>query len=162
MKTSRKPWRSKLRPEMQPELGTDSKGRGLMLFPTPMLVAEEMGKIPKGQLMTISEFRNRMARRFKADLSCPLMSGIFYNLVAGATEEDLAEGKPPLAPYWRVILDNGTLSPKTPFGPERQARHLQQEGHKVQPKKDKLEVAGFRERCWNKGQTTRLLLQPLG
>ncbi len=129
---------------MQPELVTDPKGRGLMLLPTPMLVAEEMGKVYAGQLLTVSALRERMARRFKADLSCPLMTGIFYNLVAGATEEYLAEGKAPLAPYWRVIPDNGILSPKTPFGPERQAEHLQQEGHKVQPKKEKLEVVGFR------------------
>ncbi|RYD68002.1 MAG: hypothetical protein EOP84_30190, partial [Verrucomicrobiaceae bacterium] len=113
MKRSRTPWTAKLRPEMKPEVVPDPKGKGQMLLPTPTLVAEEITTIPSGTLLTVSELRLRLARRFEADITCPLMTGIFYNLVAGAAEEQLAEGKLPLAPYWRVILNDGTLSPKT-------------------------------------------------
>src|SRR5215471_7903750 len=119
MKRSRTPWAAKLRPDMKPVVTPDPKGRGQMLLPTPMLVAEEIATIQHGALCTVSTLRDRLARRFKADLTCPLMTGIFYNLVAGATEEQLAKGQPPLAPYWRVVRDDGTLSPKTPEGPER-------------------------------------------
>jgi hypothetical protein len=146
MKTSRKPWRTKLRPEMQPELGTDPKTGKSMLCPTPMLVAEEIGKIPERSLLTVAELRNRMARRFGAEITCPLMTGIFFNLVAGAAEEGLAEGQKALAPYWRVVMDKGVLSPKTPFGPERQAEHLRDEGHKVEARRAKFAVVGYMER----------------
>ena len=140
MKRSRIPWSAKLRPDMKHEVAPDPKGRGQMLFPTPLLVADEMSAIPEGGMLTISEFRTRLARRFRAELTCPLMTGIFYNLVAGAAEEQLAAGQRPLAPYWRVVLDNYTLSPKTPAGPEKQAEHLRREGHAVQLLRGKLRV----------------------
>lgn len=101
MKRGRAPWEEKLRPEMKPAVVTDPKGRGKMLLPTPLLVAEEISKIPKGGLVTVAELRLRLARRFGADCTCPLMTGIFYNIVAGAAEDRLAAGQPALAPYWR-------------------------------------------------------------
>ena len=143
MKRSRKPWAEKLRPDMRHEIALDPKGRGQMLFPTPMLVAEEISGIPRGSLLPMSALRLRLARRFNADLTCPLMTGIFYNLVAGATEEQLAAGTTPLAPYWRVVLDDGTLSPKTPSGPEVQAKRLREEGHAITKRGEKLKVSGF-------------------
>ncbi len=145
MKRSRTPWTAKLRPGMEPEVAADPKGRGQMLFPTPALVAEEISTIPPGALRTVSALRLRMARRFQADLACPLMTGIFYNIIAGAAEEQLAAGQPPLAPYWRVILDDGTLSPKTPGGPEQQAERLRQEGHLISPRRTKLQVTDYQQ-----------------
>ena len=145
MKRSRTPWAAKLRPEMKPQVVTDPKGRGQMLLPTPMLVAEEISNIPEGALLTVPELRSRLAERFHAEFTCPLMTGIFFNLVAGAAEEQLAAQQPPVAPYWRVILENGTLSPKTPAGPEQQAQRLRQEGHSITQRRTKLEVANFRQ-----------------
>jgi hypothetical protein len=145
MKRSRTPWVEKLRPEMKPQVVADPKGRGQMLLPTPMLVAEEISNIPKGTLLTVPELRSRLAARFHADLTCPLMTGIFFNLVAGAAEEQLAAQQRPVAPYWRVILENGTLSPKTPAGPEQQAQRLRQEGHSITQHRTKLEIADFRQ-----------------
>ena len=140
MKRSRTPWSAKLKPEMEPRTVEDPKGRGRMLLPTPLLVAEEIVAIPRGSLLTMSQFRQRLAERFQADLTCPLMTGIFYNIIAGAAEEQLAAGQTPLAPYWRVIRDNGTLSEKTPAGPERQAEHLRGEGHTIGKRRASLVV----------------------
>jgi len=146
MKRSRKPWTAKLRPEMQPVIAADPKGRGMMLLPTPLLVAEEIAAIPVGEIATVAQLRTRLSNRFRADLVSPLMTGIFYNLVAGAAEEQLAAGLKPLAPYWRVVLDNGTLSPKTPAGPEVQAAHLRREGHQLESIRGKLRIANFQAR----------------
>ncbi len=143
MKRSRTPWSAKLRPDMEPVVIEDPKGRGLMLLPTPGLVVEEIGKVPLGGLLTVPALRLRLARRFGAEMTCPLMTGIFYNIIVGATEERVAEGKPPLAPWWRVILENGTLSPKTPAGPEVQAAKLRQEGHDLTLRRLKLHVVDY-------------------
>jgi hypothetical protein len=144
MKRGKTPFSAKLRPEMKPELVQDTKGRGRMLLPTPLLVADEISSIPQGTLLGVSELRARLARRFKADFACPLMTGIFYNLVAGAAEEQIEAGTRALAPYWRVILDDGSLSPKTPDGAERQARRLRAEGFSVKPKGSKLQVSDYK------------------
>lgn len=52
-KRSRAPWSAKLRPEMQPVVMADPRGRGLMLLPTPALVADEISTIPRGALVTV-------------------------------------------------------------------------------------------------------------
>ena len=140
MKRGRVPWVQKLRPEMKQEIVADPKGRGQLLLPTPLLIAQEISTVRPGHLLKVSVLRAQLAARFGADLTCPLMVGIFYNIIAGAAEEQISAGETPLAPYWRVVPDNGTLSPKTPAGPERQAEHLREEGHIVEMVKDKLTI----------------------
>lgn len=140
MKRGRVPWSEKLRENMEPAVAPDPKGRGRMLLPTPMLVAGEISVVPKGSLITFPALRARLARRLDADFTCPLMTGIFFNIVAGATEERLTRGEPALAPYWRVIREDGSLSPKTPDGPERQAERLRAEGHAIEVRGSKLRV----------------------
>ena len=108
-----------------------------MLVPTPLLVAEEIQKTKVGELVSPAEIRIRLAQRFKADLTCPLTTGIFINILAGAAEEELKEAKPVTAPYWRVVDEKGFLSEKTPPGPELQARHLKEEGHIVERVKNR-------------------------
>lgn len=144
MKRSRTPWSAKLRPEMELAIVEDPKGRGRLLLPTPMLVAEAISKVERGELMDVASFRNELAVRHGADLTCPLMTGIFLNIVAGAAEDQIAAGQKPLAPWWRILPANGILSEKTPCGPARQAEHLQEEGHAIERKGEKYRVAGFR------------------
>jgi hypothetical protein len=126
---SRTPWRLKLRPEQAPQLVADPRGR--MLVPTPMLVAKALRRVPAGRLITPARLRTRLARQLDADLTCPMTTGIFLSILAGATEEALAEGRRAVAPYWRVVDEKGRLPPKFPPGPARQAAHLRAEGHRV-------------------------------
>ena len=126
---SRTPWRHKLHPEQHPQIIADP--RGAMLVPTPLLVARALRRVPAGRLITPAQLRHRLARAAGADLTCPMTTGIFLSIIAGATEEAIAEGKPPVAPYWRVVDERGRLPPKFPPGPSRQAAHLRKEGHRV-------------------------------
>ena len=103
-------------------------------------MAEEIRKTRVGELITPIEVRSRLAQRFKADLTCPLTTGIFINILAGAAEEELKEAKPVTAPYWRVVDETGFLSEKTPPGPELQARRLKEEGHVVERVNNKWRV----------------------
>src|SRR5262245_56121041 len=132
MKRSHTPWAAKLREDMQPAVVENSRGPGQMLLPTPLLVAEEVAAVAAGELVSFSEWRSRLACRFEADVTCPLMTGIFYNIIAGAVEDQLSAAEAPLAPYWRVVRDDNSLSVKTPAGPERQAEHLRAEGHVIE------------------------------
>ena len=131
MKPGKVPFATKLRPEQKIDLVDNPRGPGKMLIPTPMLVAEEMRKIRKGQLKTPSAIRESLAMKNGAQVACPMTTGIFINIVAGAAEEDIAAKRKPVAPYWRVVPENGRLNPKLPYGEERQAKHLRAEGHKV-------------------------------
>jgi hypothetical protein len=126
---SRTPWTTKLRPDFEPQVIGDRRGR--MLVPTPLLVAGELRRVPRGRLITPALLRDRLARRAGADFTCPMTTGIFLNILAGATEEAIAQGRRPVAPYWRVVDPTGRLPPKFPPGVARQAVHLREEGHSV-------------------------------
>ena len=128
---SRTPWAVKLRPEQKPRLVRNPNGPGRMLVPTPMLVAAEIRKVRRGSLLTPSRLRERLARAAGAATTCPLTTGIFLNIIAGAAEEARAAGRRPTAPWWRVVDDNGRLNDKRPPGTRRQAQLLKAEGHRI-------------------------------
>lgn len=131
MKSSRVPWTQKLRPDLEAKVVQGAAVKGTMLVPTPLLVAAELRKVRRGRLITSHTLRERLARRTGADVTCPMTTGIFLNIVAGATEEALRAGMRPTAPYWRLVGSKGELNPKWPPGPERQAQHLRNEGHRI-------------------------------
>ena len=126
---SRTPWRLKLRPDQVPKVVKDRRAR--MLVPTPLLVARALRRVAAGRLITPAILRARLARAAGADLACPMTTGIFLSILAGATEEALAEGRAAVAPYWRVVDERGGLPAKFPPGRARQAQHLRREGHRV-------------------------------
>ena len=135
-------WTAKLRPEQEPKLVKDGSKGGTMLIPTPLLIAEQLRRVRRGQLITAATLRERLAEKFGADRTCPLTTGIFLSIVAGAAEEQIAAGERPVAPYWRVVDERGRLNPKFPPGTDRQAMHLRGEGHVVKRMKgsDRLQI----------------------
>ena len=137
MKPGKRPFAEKLKPDSIHEICEDPKGRGKMLLPTPMQVAKEICKIRKGSTSNLRLIREKLANQHGTEIVCPLMTGIFFNIVAGCAEEQIAQGQKPIAPYWRITLESGELNPKTPYGPERQAKMLREEGHKVMKKGEK-------------------------
>jgi hypothetical protein len=129
-------WREKLEKPQEPKVvqippKMSRFGKGIMLIPTPMLVDELIRKVPKGKLITGSELRRKLASDFATNVTCPLTTGIFVRIAAETAEEDRADGKRRLTPYWRVIKDDGGLNPKYPGGVDSQARNLRAEGFTV-------------------------------
>ena len=148
---SRIPWREKLEKPQQPKLVKIPPkmarfGSGTMLIPTPKLVEELLRRIPKGKLVTVGEIRKRLAADFAADVTCPLTTGIFVRIVAEAAEEDRANGRQRIAPYWRVVKDDGGLNPKFPGGEQLQTRYLRREGFSVARKGKRTVVQDFEKR----------------
>jgi hypothetical protein len=140
MKT-RKSWREKLDnpnlpkveripPGMRKQLGT-----GTLLIPSPRDVDAMIRTVRKGGLITVARLRRDLAKKFGADVTCPLTTGIFVRIAAEAAEEDAREGKKRITPYWRVIKDDGSLNPKFPGGVEAQAERLRGEGHWIDSSK---------------------------
>jgi alkylated DNA nucleotide flippase Atl1 len=130
---SRVPWREKMEKPQEPKLvqlppKMSHFGKGMMLIPTPKLVDQIVRQVARGRLVTVGEIRRKLAADFSADVTCPLTTGIFIRIVAEASEEDRANGRKRVAPYWRVIKDDGSLNPKFPGGVEQQARYLRGEG----------------------------------
>ncbi len=108
-------------------------GRGKMLIPRPLDVDALIRKVPRGKLVTQAQIRETLARACKADVACPITTGIFIRIVAEAAEEAARSGRSRVTPYWRVVRDDGSLLEKFPGGPSAQADHLRAEGHQIDP-----------------------------
>ena len=148
---SRKYWREKLEKLQQPRVvkippQMSRFGKGTMLIPTPMLVDELVRRIPKGKLVTVGEIRKKLAADFATDVTCPLTTGIFIRIAAEAAEEDRANGRRRIAPYWRVVKDDGSLNPKFPGGESLQTRCLRDEGLSIVRKGNHAVVRDFEQR----------------
>ena len=104
---------------------------GLYVIPAPVEVDGIMKQVPKGKLITINQIREILASKHKADYGCPITTGIFAWVAAHAAEEQVAEGKKDITPYWRTLKTDGILNEKYPGGIEEQKKLLEKEGHKV-------------------------------
>lgn len=131
MARSRTSWEAKLRPELEPRVVRDPRLGDRLLIATPLLIAEEVARVPRGEVITFSEVRARLARRFKADRTCPLTTGIFAAVVSGAAGEDITRRRKPRWPIWRLVRDNGMLSPNWPLDSRYRATLLREEGVRV-------------------------------
>ena len=146
----RKSWREKLADSKGlPKIGevegkmTIRWGAGTMVIPAPIEVDELMRKVPKGKLTTINEIRTALARKHNVDVGCPITTGIFAWIAAHAAEEDAAEGKMRINPYWRTLKTGGELNPKYPGGVPGLKKRLAAEGHRVVQKGKRFFVADY-------------------
>jgi hypothetical protein len=128
---------------MAPPKREKTFGGRRVLIATPLLIDALIRKVKEGKLITLSQIRERLAKDFKADSTCPLTTGIFVRIVAEVAEEDRRAGKKQVTPYWRVIRDDGSLNEKFPGGAKVQAARLRKEGHSIQSKGKKLIVKDF-------------------
>lgn len=123
---------------------TDAKGSnyppGRMLIASPLAVQDELATVPAGRVITAPQLRARLARRFGADYTCPITTGIFLRIVAEAALEEARAGE---VPVWRVVSENGALLEKLPGGPERQAARLKAEGVAVVRRRSRWFVDGL-------------------
>jgi hypothetical protein len=150
---TRKTWREKLAdnkglPKVGPVTGkmTQRWGSGTMVIPAPIEVDAIMKTVPKGKLITINEIRALLAKKHGADFACPITTGIFAWIAAHAAEEDIAEGKKRITPYWRTLKTGGELNPKYPGGIAALAKRLRAEGHKIVTRGRKSFLADYETR----------------
>jgi len=120
-------------------------GTGTVVIPAPKDVDEIMRKVPRDKLITINQIRQFLADKHGASIGCPMTTGIFAWIAANAAEEERAEGRSDITPYWRTLKTGGVINEKYPGGAEGQKRLLESEGHKVIAKGKKYVVAGFEE-----------------
>jgi len=142
---ARKSWHEKLHnpPEGLPKVvevpasWQKRMGGRKVLVPTPLMADEVIRTVRKGKLITSGQIRKILAKKLRADSTCPMTLGIFLRIISEAAEQDRLNGKKRITPYWRVIKDGGSLNPKYPGGVESHAKLLRKEGHKIIPGKGK-------------------------
>ncbi len=117
-----------------PQAWKDAYGGSRMLISTPGDIDRMVKQIPAGKLLTMSSLRQKLAEDQGADYTCPLTTGIFLRIIAEAAEEERALGEEPIAPWWRVVRDDGTANDKLPGKGPLQEDLLREEGISLAPK----------------------------
>jgi hypothetical protein len=141
---ARTDWDAKLRPNLEPDIVTDPRKGDRLLLPTPLLVGAEIAAVPAGETLGTGELRARLARRFGADRACPLMTGMFVKILAGAVADDLAQRRKPRWPVWRLVGDDGRLSDAWPLDALWRATRLREEGVRLGRKAGAWQVLAAR------------------
>ncbi len=96
-----------------------------MVIAPPLDYDNVIKKVNKGHLITTSQIREYLAKKYEADFTDPMTSGIFINIVAWASYQRTED----ITPFWRVLKSDGELNSKYPEGIELQKKLLEQEGH---------------------------------
>jgi hypothetical protein len=118
-----KDWTDKLNANPEPVVRPMPKTRlglakgDLCLLPSVRLVDDFIRAIPRGKCVSLPDMRARLARRHKADGTCPVYLGYHLRTVAEAACEARDRGAPlrSITPVWRVIdAEAPTLQKRAP------------------------------------------------
>ncbi|MFZ5518043.1 MAG: MGMT family protein [Candidatus Zhuqueibacterota bacterium] len=109
----------------------------------PSEVIELMKKVPYGELVTIVEICNSLAKQYKVKGCCSLTTGIFIMTAANAVEEEKKAHRDLDIPYWRTLKADGFLNEKFPGGAESHKALIEKEGFKVTQKGKRYFVENY-------------------
>jgi hypothetical protein len=81
------------------------KAGDIMLVPTPRIVDAFIAALPRGTRMDVPTLRRRLARKYKAQVTCPITMGFHLRTVAEAALEAHTHGAAldQITPFWRVL-----------------------------------------------------------
>ena len=83
----------------------------MMLRPTPLMVDQQIRKIPRFESISVKTLRQRLADESGVDVTCPITVGFHLRTIAEAANEALHNGAQieDVTPFWRV-MDSRTPS----------------------------------------------------
>jgi hypothetical protein len=95
------------------------RARQIMLIPSPKLLDDYIRKIPVGKTLDMATIRSQMAKAHRAEVSCPVTTGIFLRIVVEAANEAHEKRRPikDITPVWRVIDAKAAILKKVSFDP---------------------------------------------
>lgn len=89
----------------------------VMLVPSARIVERFIRGLPEGRLLDTRELRARLARQYRAEVTCPITMGFILRIVAEAAWEARQAGaaEAALTPVWRVLDDDSLTLKKLPM-----------------------------------------------
>lgn len=122
--TAANPWRARIaKAKPAHVVTTESDFAGIragsrLLIASPEIIARYLVAIPAGETRTIVRLRNELARRHKADATCPVTTAIYLRVLAEAAWQELSAGAPrdAVVPFWRVIEPGSPIAKRLSCG----------------------------------------------
>ncbi len=102
----------------------------IMLVPSPRIVADFIAAIPAGQCMDVKTLRAGLARKYKAEVTCPITIGFQLRTVAEAALEAKGRGAKlsEITPFWRVLDARAPTTEKLSCGAAFVVKQRRKEG----------------------------------
>ncbi|MEK9969989.1 MAG: hypothetical protein VW600_12695 [Ferrovibrio sp.] len=88
----------------------------VMLVPSVRIVDAFIRRLPKGSRLDPQTLRDRLARRYRTEVTCPITTGFILRILAEAAWEARQAGAKDsaLTPVWRVLDDDSLTLKKLP------------------------------------------------
>ena len=120
----RKTWHEKYRSRSKPVVEViehafaDIPAGSRVIISTPAEVDREVRKIPRGVEMTVSQLREKIAKKHHVPFACPITTGIFLRIASEVAIENIANGKSisGVMPFWGVVRTHSTIGKKLACG----------------------------------------------
>ena len=89
-----------------------------ILVPTPKIIDKFVKQIPVGSFFCIKEIRVSLANQYKAEMTCPVVTGISLRIIAEAAYEEYINEEviDRVTPFWRVVHPDSKLIEKLACG----------------------------------------------
>ena len=89
-----------------------------MLIVSPPIIDEYVKSILFGEFIEPLKMRDDLAKKFQADKTCPVTTGIFLRIVSEASYEEYDTGIDlnAITPFWRMVNPNSKLAEKLACG----------------------------------------------
>ena len=89
-----------------------------MLIASPPIIDEYVKSILFGEFIEPLKMRDDLAKKFQADKTCPVTTGIFLRIVSEASYEEYDTGidLDAITPFWRMVNPNSKLAEKLACG----------------------------------------------
>jgi len=110
----------KFKIKINPKKFSDIPAGTKMLIPTPRILDNFVNKIPEGLFFNSKEIRKKLADKYKAETTCPLVTGILLRIISEAAFEEYQNNQDikMITPFWRVVHPDSILAGKLACGKE--------------------------------------------
>ena len=112
-------------------------GKGKILIPSALDIERIINMTKVGELLTNDTIREVLAKEKNVQVTAAIPTGVYLKYIALAAEDEKAEKKIKITPYWRVLKPDGTINPKFPIAVDELMKILKKEGHKFEIGKGK-------------------------
>ena len=92
----------------------DIPAKSKMLIVSPPIIDKYIKSIPYGEFVEPVKMRKNLAKKYKADQTCPVTTGIFLRIISEASFEEYKRYKDieKITPFWRAVYPSSKLASK--------------------------------------------------
>ena len=104
--------------KINPKKFADIPAGTKMFIPTPQILDNFVQDIPPGLFLTLKQIRKDLAKKYNAEMTCPVVTGISLRIISEAAFEEyqIDQNMDEITPFWRVVDPDSKLANKLACG----------------------------------------------